>query len=104
MTILFQASAGRGCVRCKSGSDGVATRPIIWDCGRDHGAVIGLVVGLFTYAPTAPFAAAELGLPSAIVGGTARVRGRCSRDVGLTVALGRPLTAEIIASFTLAKR
>ena len=32
------------------------------------GAVIGLVVGLFTYAPTAPFAAVELGLP-AIVGG-----------------------------------
>jgi hypothetical protein len=33
------------------------------------GAVTGLVIGLFTYAPTAPFAAVELGLPAAIVGG-----------------------------------
>lgn len=35
------------------------------------GGAIGLVVGLFTYLPTAPFAAVELGLPSAIVGGFA---------------------------------
>ena len=33
------------------------------------GAIIGLIVGLHIYAPTAPFAAAELGLPAAIVGG-----------------------------------
>jgi hypothetical protein len=33
------------------------------------GAVAGLVVGLFAYAPTAPFAAVELGLPATIVGG-----------------------------------
>ena len=33
------------------------------------GAVVGLVVGLFTYAPTAPFAAFEVGLPAVIVGG-----------------------------------
>lgn len=35
------------------------------------GAIIGLVVGLRTYAPTAPFAVVELGLPAAIVGAVA---------------------------------
>ena len=33
------------------------------------GAVVGLVIGLIVYAPTAPFAVLELGLPAAIVGG-----------------------------------
>jgi hypothetical protein len=33
------------------------------------GGTVGLFIGLFTYAPTAPFAVVELGLPSAIVGG-----------------------------------
>jgi hypothetical protein len=33
------------------------------------GAVVGLVVGLIVYAPTAPFAVVELGLPATIVGG-----------------------------------
>ena len=33
------------------------------------GAIIGLIVGLHVYAPTAPFAVVELGLPAAIVGG-----------------------------------
>lgn len=32
------------------------------------GALVGLVVGLFTYAPTAPFAVVELGLPAAVTG------------------------------------
>jgi hypothetical protein len=32
------------------------------------GTIAGLIVGLFTYAPTAPFAVIELGLPAAIVG------------------------------------
>ena len=36
-------------------------------CAGMIGAVTGLVIGLFTYAPTAPFAAVEL--PAAIVGG-----------------------------------
>ena len=35
------------------------------------GAIVGLVVGLRTYAPTAPFAVIELGLPAAIVGAVA---------------------------------
>lgn len=35
------------------------------------GAIIGLVVGLRTYAPTAPFAVVELGLPAAIMGAVA---------------------------------
>jgi hypothetical protein len=34
------------------------------------GAVVGLVVGLVTYAPTAWFAVFEAGLPAAIAGGT----------------------------------
>jgi hypothetical protein len=33
------------------------------------GGIVGLVVGLFVYAPTAPFAAVELGLPAAFAGG-----------------------------------
>jgi hypothetical protein len=33
------------------------------------GAIAGLAVGLFTYAPTAPFAIVELGLPAAVAGG-----------------------------------
>ena len=33
------------------------------------GAVVGLVIGLIVYAPTALFAVLELGLPAAIVGG-----------------------------------
>ncbi|MFZ2056630.1 MAG: hypothetical protein WAV54_04395 [Acidimicrobiales bacterium] len=33
------------------------------------GAVVGLVIGLIVYAPTALFAVVELGLPAAIVGG-----------------------------------
>lgn len=32
------------------------------------GAIIGLVVGLRTYAPTAPFAVVELGIPAAAAG------------------------------------
>ncbi len=33
------------------------------------GAIVGLVVGLVAYAPTAWFAVFELGVPAAIVGG-----------------------------------
>jgi len=33
------------------------------------GAIVGLIVGLIVYAPTAPFAVVELGLLAAIVGG-----------------------------------
>jgi hypothetical protein len=33
------------------------------------GAVVGLVIGLIVYAPTALFAIVEIGLPAAIVGG-----------------------------------
>jgi hypothetical protein len=33
------------------------------------GAVVGLVVGLIVYAPTAPFAVLELGIPATLVGG-----------------------------------
>jgi hypothetical protein len=33
------------------------------------GAIAGLVIGLFAYVPTAPFAAAEIGIPATSVGG-----------------------------------
>jgi hypothetical protein len=33
------------------------------------GGIVGLVVGLVVYAPTAPFAAFELGFPAALAGG-----------------------------------
>ncbi|MGH3498769.1 MAG: hypothetical protein ACRDP1_15005 [Nocardioidaceae bacterium] len=32
------------------------------------GGIVGLVIGLFTYAPTAPFALIEAGLPATIAG------------------------------------
>jgi hypothetical protein len=32
------------------------------------GGIVGLVIGLFAYAPTAPFAAAEIGFPATLVG------------------------------------
>jgi len=32
------------------------------------GGITGLTVGLYTYAPTAPFAVIELGLPATLVG------------------------------------
>jgi hypothetical protein len=52
------------------------------------GVLTGLIVGLFVYAPTAPFAAVELGLPAAVVGallgaasgGIASARRRAGRD------------------------
>ena len=33
------------------------------------GGIVGLVIGLFVYAPTAPFAVFELGLPAMFAGG-----------------------------------
>jgi hypothetical protein len=33
------------------------------------GGIAGLVVGLFAYPPTAPFAVVELGFPAALAGG-----------------------------------
>ena len=38
-------------------------------CAGAIGAVAGLVIGLIVYAPTAPFAVVELGLPATIIGG-----------------------------------
>jgi hypothetical protein len=38
-------------------------------CSGVIGAIVGLVVGLNVYAPTAPFAAIELGLPATVAGG-----------------------------------
>jgi hypothetical protein len=35
------------------------------------GGIAGLVIGLFTYVPTAPFAAVEVGLPAVFAGGIA---------------------------------
>jgi hypothetical protein len=35
------------------------------------GGITGLIVGLFTYAPTAPFAVIEAGIPATIAGAVA---------------------------------
>jgi hypothetical protein len=32
------------------------------------GAIVGLIVGLYAYPPTAPFAVLELGIPGALAG------------------------------------
>lgn len=40
------------------------------------GAIAGLAIGLFGYPPTAPFAAAEIGLPAVIAGGVAGLAAR----------------------------
>jgi hypothetical protein len=32
------------------------------------GGIVGLVIGLFAYAPTAPFAVVEIGFPATILG------------------------------------
>jgi hypothetical protein len=47
------------------------------------GAIVGLVIGLRVYAPTAPFAVVEFGLPAAIVGGVVGLA------VGVIVTAGR---------------
>jgi len=47
------------------------------------GAAVGLVIGLIVYAPTAPFAVLELGLPAAIVGGVIGL------STGVIVVAGR---------------
>ena len=39
--------------------------------GGAIGAIAGLIIGIHAYAPTAPFAVLELGLPAMIVGGLA---------------------------------
>jgi hypothetical protein len=67
------------------------------------GGVIGLVVGLLTYAPTAPFAVLELGFPASVVGGIVGVatgavvlglqRTRSSRLATRTRATERPPAA-----------
>ena len=38
-------------------------------CGGAVGAILGLGSGIAVYAPTAPFAAVEVGVPGAAVGG-----------------------------------
>jgi hypothetical protein len=50
------------------------------------GAIFGLVIGLFTYAPTAPFALVELGLPAAVAGGVVGLA------ASLLVIAGRRIT------------
>ena len=47
------------------------------------GAAVGLAIGLIVYAPTAPFAVLELGLPAAIVGGVIGL------STGVIVVAGR---------------
>jgi hypothetical protein len=54
------------------------------------GAIVGLVVGLHVYAPTAPFAIVELGLPATLVGGLVGL------VTGSMVALGRRIKRAVV--------
>ena len=54
------------------------------------GAVVGLIIGLCVYAPTAPFAMVELGLPAAIVGGVVGLLIGSLLAVGRRVSRKRP--------------
>jgi hypothetical protein len=50
------------------------------------GAIVGLIVGLIAYAPTAPFAVVELGLPGAVAGGVVGfIAGLTARGVRRTM-------------------
>jgi len=46
------------------------------------GGIVGLVVGLFAYAPTAWFAIVELGVPAGVVGGIVGLVGALILTVG----------------------
>jgi len=46
------------------------------------GGIVGLVVGLFAYAPTAWFAVFELGVPAGVVGGIVGLIGALILTVG----------------------
>lgn len=46
------------------------------------GAIVGLVVGLFVHAPTAPFAAVEVGFPAMLTGG---IVGLVARLIMITI-------------------
>ena len=50
------------------------------------GAIVGLIVGLYVYAPTAPVATVELGFPATIVGGCVGL------IVGTILAAGRRIS------------
>ena len=58
------------------GAGGAAATPRVVALGATSagvvGGIVGLIVGLHTYAPTAPFAVVELGLPANIAGAVAR--------------------------------
>ena len=52
--------------------------------GGTIGAIAGLIIGIHAYAPTAPFAVVELGLPATIAGGLAGlITGLITALVGL---------------------
>jgi len=50
------------------------------------GAFVGLIIGLFVHAPTAPFAIVEIGLPAAMVGGVLGLL------IGSVKAIGRRIS------------
>ena len=49
------------------------------------GGIVGLVIGLFAYAPTAWFAVFELGVPAGVVGGLIGLIGALILTVGLRI-------------------
>ena len=65
------AAATKHSSRCRMRFS-VIPRPARWAIAAGAaGGAVGLVIGLVVYAPTAAFAALELGVPSAVLGGVA---------------------------------
>jgi ABC-type antimicrobial peptide transport system permease subunit len=70
---------------------GTLARPVRWAAvGAASlgvvGAVVGLIVGFYVHAPTAPFAMVELGLPATIAGGCVAL------IIGTILAAGRRIS------------
>jgi hypothetical protein len=54
------------------------------------GTIVGVIIGLFVYAPTAAFAGVELGIPSTVVGAVLGAAAGAMAAVGRRFSRNRP--------------